>query len=83
MFLAAVLTAGELMALRLSNLISCPESVTGHAQNDRSGRCCWCKARVDPPVPRPVHGWGRSALADAYDRAWNPDWGSGRYDQDP
>lgn len=59
----------------------CSGSVSGHAQNDRSGRCCWCGAWVDPPVPMPRLGRGyRTELDQAYRRQWDPDWGTDPYD---
>jgi len=54
----------------------CPESVTGHAQNDRSGKCCWCGKQIDPPVPRSNRGYGMSELTDAYNEFYDPDYGA-------
>lgn len=57
--------------------LSCPSSVTGHAQNDRSGLCCWCGRRVDPAVPAPPPGrWDPSELRLAYDEFYDPDFGA-------
>lgn len=59
----------------------CPESVSGHAHNDRSGNCAWCGRRIDPPVPMPRMPPGyRTELDTAYRQHWDPDWGAGPYD---
>jgi hypothetical protein len=61
----------------------CPDSVSGHAQNDRSGRCAWCGYQVDPPCPMPRLGSGyRTDLDLAYRRAYDPDWGTDPHDCD-
>lgn len=61
-------------------MVICPQSVSGHAQNDGSGRCCWCGRRVDPPVPVPdLRGW-RTVLDTEYRRHWDPDFGLDRED---
>jgi len=56
--------------------LSCSSSVSGHAQNDASGCCCWCGRRVDPPVPAPrLNGW-RTVLDAEYRRYYDPDYGT-------
>lgn len=56
--------------------LDCPNSVSGHAQNDVSGLCCWCGRRVDPPVPRPdLRSW-RTELDAEYRRFYDPDYGT-------
>lgn len=60
--------------------MDCSGSVSGHAQNDASGKCCWCGRRLDPPVPPSRHGWGPTELDQEYRRTYDPDYGSGPYD---
>lgn len=55
----------------------CPNIVTGHAQNDQSGRCCWCGRQIDPPVPAPRLGRSyRTELDLEYRRVYDPDFGT-------
>ena len=62
------------------NRRECRGSVTGHAQNDMSGRCCWCGVRVDPPMPMPdLRSW-RTELDRAYRQYYDPDFGDHPYD---
>lgn len=62
--------------------LDCPESVSGHAQNDGSGLCCWCGRRIDPPVaaPRDLGRSYRTELDLEYRRMYDPDFGTGHYD---
>lgn len=58
------------------SLDHCPGSITSHAQNDRTGRCCWCGTRLYPPVPcPPLRGW-RTNLDQEYRRHYDPDYGT-------
>jgi hypothetical protein len=58
------------------SVLGCPNSVSGHAQNDASGLCCWCRRRVDPPIPPPnLRSWRTEADAE-YRRHYDPDWGT-------
>lgn len=61
----------------------CPEATRHDA--DRSGRCRWCRKRVDVPVGRPESfgpgdGCDSTDLAVAYRRHYDPDYGSHKYD---
>lgn len=63
------------------SLLDCAGSVTGHAQNDRSGLCCWCGKRIDPAVPASPPGhWDPSELRLAYEQFYDPDFGALSYD---
>jgi len=62
------------------SLLDCPGSVTGHAQNDRSGLCCWCGKRIDPPVPYAPRRFDPSDLTEAYEQFYDPDFGALSYD---
>jgi hypothetical protein len=54
--------------------LECPESVSGHDTGGRTdGRCTWCRARIDPPAPRP-EGFPVSALTNAYGYYYDPDY---------
>jgi hypothetical protein len=60
----------------------CSGSVTGHGQSDRSGLCCWCGRRVDPPMPMPRLGPGyRTELDVAYRTYYDPDYGTDPHDR--
>lgn len=59
----------------------CPQSTSGiHDEGSRrDGRCTWCGQRFTGKVPRPRLVPGRpSALEEAYDYAYDPDWGGRR-----
>jgi hypothetical protein len=59
----------------------CPEAAYGrHSTADPQGRCYWCHARIEPPARRPDR-FETSDLSDAYRRAYDPDWGGGRWDR--
>lgn len=69
---------------RFDDLSGCSEGIR-HGPADRYGRCPWCKTKYTYGAGRylpEIRSW-RSDLDDAYDRQWNPDWGSGRFDSDP
>jgi hypothetical protein len=51
----------------------CPGSVSGHAQNDASGRRCWCGRRVDPPLPYRPQGMEPTDLTEAYEEFYGDD----------
>jgi len=53
--------------------LDCPKSVTGHAQNDSSGRCCWCGRQIDPPVPYAPQPMESTDLTDAYETFYGTD----------
>ena len=53
--------------------IECSGSVSGHAQNDASGRCCWCGKRIDPPVPYRRQGMEPMDLTEAYEAFYGDD----------
>lgn len=62
----------------------CPEAII-HGPADGSGRCPWCRVKYRRSAPREYsRGYVfRSDLDDAYDRFWNPDWGTRKGDRDP
>jgi hypothetical protein len=64
----------------------CPEAVHGwhSSPTDTSGRCLWCRRKVERAAPRPADNtFKTSNLTDAYRRQWDPDWGTDPRDHDP
>lgn len=67
-----------------ASLDECPDAIGGHGLADREGRCPYCQAKYEAKAPRPTR-WApvRAAILDAYDRFYNPDWGTRPADNDP
>lgn len=66
----------------------CPNAAYGwhSVEVNRDGTCRWCGRKVAPKMPRPrFWTWSKigSDLECAYERMWDPDWGSRAYDSDP
>jgi len=55
------------------SFLDCPNSVSGHAQNDSSGKCCWCGKRICPPVPYRRQDMEPTDLTEAYEAYYSDD----------
>jgi hypothetical protein len=55
----------------------CPESISGHDNGDRAGKCNFCGKKVNTTLPRPT-GLPISDLSEAYAQHWDPDWDGGK-----
>jgi len=54
---------------------SCPEALR-HGPPDGSGRCPWCRRRVEAPAPAPRLLPGPSDLTESYGYVYDPDDGA-------
>lgn len=57
----------------------CAESVSGHGEPDREGRCPWCKRKIGRALPAPDRV-PPTTQGQEYRRHYDPDWGSDHRD---
>lgn len=58
----------------------CPGAVHGRHDEDRDGRCHWCRRKMGPAQPRPDPEPVQSDLILAYRYYFDPDFGANRAD---
>lgn len=58
----------------------CPESVSGHGTNTKSGKCQWCGKKVYAALPAPRRMSEPTEADTEYRRKYDPDFGTRKGD---